>query len=109
MTRVVSLYFPTWPTDRLRRAMGQSPPSAETPVVMFGRQGNRRLVLAADAAGCGRGARLGLAFTTGGLACAGVGGCSADGELACAPVAKSIQPKQTDRVRMRKMIMRGAG
>ncbi|RWB24572.1 MAG: DNA polymerase Y family protein [Mesorhizobium sp.] len=60
MTRVVSLYFPTWPTDRLRRAMGASAPSAETPIVMLGRQGNRRLVLAADAAARAAGMRIGM-------------------------------------------------
>ncbi|HTN62178.1 MAG TPA: DUF6504 family protein [Devosia sp.] len=60
MPRVVSLYFPIWPTDRLRRAMGPTAPSAETPVVMLGRQGNRRLVLAADAAARAVGLRIGM-------------------------------------------------
>ncbi|RWK43788.1 DNA polymerase Y family protein [Mesorhizobium sp.] len=60
MTRVVSLYFPAWPTDRLRRAMGKSAPSVETPIVMLGRQGNRRLVLAADAAARAAGMRVGM-------------------------------------------------
>lgn len=60
MTRVVSLYFPTWPTDRLRRAMGQSAPSVETPVIMLGRQGNRRLVLATDAGARAAGLRVGM-------------------------------------------------
>ena len=60
MTRVVSLYFPAWPTDRLRRAMGESAPSAETPIVMLGQQGNRRLVLAADAAAHAAGLRVGM-------------------------------------------------
>lgn len=60
MPRVVSLFFPAWPTDRLRRAMGQSAPSAETPIVMLDRQGIRRLVLAADAAARAAGLRVGM-------------------------------------------------
>ncbi|MBZ9982447.1 MULTISPECIES: DNA polymerase Y family protein [unclassified Mesorhizobium] len=60
MPRVVSLFFPAWPTDRLRRAMGQSAPSAESPIVMLGRQGNRRLVLAVDAAARAAGLRVGI-------------------------------------------------
>lgn len=60
MPRVISLFFPAWPTDRLRRALGQSAPSAETPIVMLGRQGNRRLVLAADAAARAAGLRVGM-------------------------------------------------
>lgn len=39
--------------------MGTSAPSAETPIVMLGRQGNRRLVLAADAAARAAGLRVG--------------------------------------------------
>ena len=50
MRRVVSLYLPTWPTDRLRRRLGKDAPPAEVPVVMIGRSGRKRLVLAADAA-----------------------------------------------------------
>jgi protein ImuB len=40
--------------------MGQSAPSAETPIVMLGRQGNRRLVLAADAAARAADLRIGM-------------------------------------------------
>ncbi len=40
--------------------MGHSAPSAETPVVMLGRQGSRRLVLAADAAARAAGLRVGM-------------------------------------------------
>jgi protein ImuB len=50
MRRVVSLYLPTWPTDRLRRRLGKDAPSADIPVVMVGASGRRRVVLAADAA-----------------------------------------------------------
>ena len=50
MRRVVSLYLPTWPTDRLRRRLGKGAPPADVPVVMIGRSGRKRMVLAADAA-----------------------------------------------------------
>jgi len=50
MRRVVSLYLPTWPTDRLRRRLGKDAPPADVPVVMIGRSGRKRMVLAADAA-----------------------------------------------------------
>lgn len=60
MPRVVSLYLPTWPTDRLRRKLGASAPSADTPLVLFGRQGRRREVLALDAAARNAGLRIGM-------------------------------------------------
>ncbi|RUV54403.1 DNA polymerase Y family protein, partial [Mesorhizobium sp. M5C.F.Ca.IN.020.14.1.1] len=50
MTRVVSLFLPTWSTDRLRRKAGDAAPPAEAPLVLIGRDGSRRVVLAADAA-----------------------------------------------------------
>ena len=50
MRRVVSLYLPTWPTDRLRRRLGIDAPPVETPVVMVGSSSRKRVVLAADAA-----------------------------------------------------------
>ncbi|HVY33890.1 MAG TPA: DNA polymerase Y family protein [Caulobacteraceae bacterium] len=48
MRRVVSLYLPTWPTDRWRRRLGKDAPPAEAPVVLIGRSGSKRLVLAAN-------------------------------------------------------------
>jgi protein ImuB len=48
MRRVVSLYLPTWPTDRYRRRLGKDAPPAEVPVVLIGRAGSKRLVLAAN-------------------------------------------------------------
>jgi protein ImuB len=42
MTRVVSVFLPTWPTDRLRRKAGGAAPSAETPLVLIGPKGKRR-------------------------------------------------------------------
>ncbi len=53
MRRVVSLFLPTWPTDRLRR---RSALPAETPVVTRAHDGRRLVVAAADAAAL----RLGL-------------------------------------------------
>ncbi|MEO9190152.1 MAG: DNA polymerase Y family protein, partial [Acetobacteraceae bacterium] len=47
MRRVVSLFLPTWPTDRLRR---RSALPAETPVVTRAHDGRRLVVAAADAA-----------------------------------------------------------
>ena len=48
MPRVISVYLPLWPIDRLRRsALEGAPTSAEMPLVLAGRDGNRRLVTAA--------------------------------------------------------------
>lgn len=63
MTRVVSLFLPTWSTDRVRRASGDAAPPAETPLVLIGRDRNRRVVLAADAAAQAAGLRMGMAVT----------------------------------------------
>ncbi|WEX12390.1 DUF6504 family protein [Chelativorans sp. AA-79] len=60
MTRVVSLFLPTWPTDRLRRKLGASAPPADVPIVMFGRHGRRREVLALDEAARQAGLRIGM-------------------------------------------------
>ena len=59
MQRVVSLYLPTWSTDRYRRLSGQNAPPVEKPLVMIGRQGSRRLVLALDKAAKAAGIRRG--------------------------------------------------
>lgn len=61
MRRVVSLYLPTWPTDRWRRRLGDSAPPAETPVALIGRSGSKRLVLAANDAAKGLGIYPGAA------------------------------------------------
>ena len=50
MTRVISLFLPTLSTDRVRRKAGDAAPPAETPLILVGRDGRRRVVLAADAA-----------------------------------------------------------
>jgi protein ImuB len=63
MRRVVSLYLPNWPTDRLRRTAGGAASPAEAPLVMIGRDGNRRVVTAADAAARAAGLRPGIPAT----------------------------------------------
>jgi protein ImuB len=71
--RIVSLYLPTWATDRFRRGQsglgkpGQAlhdaslPP--ETPLVLIGRQGNKRIVMAADHAARQAGLHVGMPAT----------------------------------------------
>ncbi|MBX9828683.1 MAG: DNA polymerase Y family protein [Xanthobacteraceae bacterium] len=61
MTRVVSLFLPAWPTDRVRRMLGDAAPPPETPLVLVGREGRRREILAADAAAQRAGLRIGMA------------------------------------------------
>lgn len=60
MKRVVSVFLPTWPTDRLRRRLGGDAPPVETPLVLIGRRGAARLVAAADAAAQAAGLRAGM-------------------------------------------------
>ena len=60
MPRVVSLFLPMWPTDRFRRKSGDAAPPPETPLVLVGRDGRRRVVLAADAAAHAAGLRIGM-------------------------------------------------
>ena len=59
MRRVISLFLPTWPTDRFRRRSG-GPPRDE-PLVTAATTGARRLVAAADGAAQAEGLRPGLA------------------------------------------------
>jgi protein ImuB len=60
MKRVVSLYLPSWSTDRLRRMTGAAAPRADAPLVVVGRDGSRRIVTAADAAAAALGVRVGM-------------------------------------------------
>ena len=60
MTRVVSLFLPSWPTDWLRRRAGDAAPPVEAPLVLVGREGSRRVVRAADAAARTAGLRIGV-------------------------------------------------
>lgn len=60
MTRVVSVFLPTWSTDRFRRrSQGASLPP-EQPLVLVGSDGRRRVVLAADHAAQRVGVRVGM-------------------------------------------------
>jgi protein ImuB len=63
MRRVVSLFLPTWSTDRVRRTLGSAVPPADAPLVLVGREGRRRVVLAADAAAQRAGLRVGMPAT----------------------------------------------
>jgi protein ImuB len=74
MNRVVSLYLPTWPTDRLRRASvtlpegsglsisdGCGATASERPLILIGRDGRRRAVAASDARARSLGIQNGMA------------------------------------------------
>jgi protein ImuB len=50
MTRVISVFLPTLSMDRVRRKTGDAAPPPEAPLILVGRDGRRRVVLAADAA-----------------------------------------------------------
>jgi protein ImuB len=63
MSRVVSLYLPTWPTDRLRRKMGAAAPDPAASLVLVGQAGRQREVVAANAAAIKAGLRVGMPAT----------------------------------------------
>src|SRR5260370_25558741 len=63
MPRVISVFLPTLSTDRVRRKAGAIAPPAETPLILVGRDGRRRVVLAADAAAQAAGLRVGMPAT----------------------------------------------
>lgn len=63
MPRVVSLFLPTWSTDRVRRTLGSGAPLPDAPLVLVGREGRRRVVLAADAAARRAGLCVGMPAT----------------------------------------------
>ncbi|MDQ1902839.1 DNA polymerase Y family protein [Paracoccus sp. WLY502] len=56
MARVISVYLPLWPIDRLKRQAPDAAPSPKAPLVLAGRVGNRRLVTTA----CARAQDLGI-------------------------------------------------
>ncbi|MCB8878585.1 hypothetical protein ASILVAE211_25675, partial [Acidisoma silvae] len=56
-----SVSLPTFSTDRVRRQAGDAAPPAETPLILVGRDGRRRVVLAADLAAQRAGSRIGMA------------------------------------------------
>jgi protein ImuB len=59
MRRVISVWLPHWPTDRLRRSPGAPPP--ERPLVTAAQDGNRRVIMAVDPAAASLGLRPGQA------------------------------------------------
>ncbi|WP_262028305.1 Y-family DNA polymerase [Microvirga sp. Mcv34] len=59
MRRVVSLYLPTWPTDRIRRRFGAPP--CDKPLVTVNTAGSRRIVASACLAAQGLGLIAGMA------------------------------------------------
>ena len=63
MPRVVSVFLPTWSTDRMRRKLADAAPPPEAPLILVGREGRRRVVLAADAAAHRAGLRVGMPAT----------------------------------------------
>src|SRR5258708_85541 len=70
MRRVVSLYLPTWPIDRLRRRLGVAAPSPEIPLVLVGRENRKRVVTAANAAALALRLHPGMAATQARALCA---------------------------------------
>lgn len=64
MQRVVSLFLPTWSTDRLRWKAGNAAPPRETPLALVGHNGRRRVVLAANIAAQAAGLHVGMAAAT---------------------------------------------
>ena len=65
MRRVVSVWLPHWPTDRLRRSRPSTPldqPGPDQPVVTARHDGRRRVAAAADLAAQALGLRIGMAL-----------------------------------------------
>ena len=60
MARVLSLFLPYWPTDRLRREAGVTGPSADAALILKGSDGRRRIVSAADDLALKIGVRIGM-------------------------------------------------
>jgi protein ImuB len=60
MPRVISVFLPTSSTDRVKRKGDDTAPPPETPLILVGRDGRRRVVLAADAAAHDAGLRIGM-------------------------------------------------
>ena len=63
MRRVVSIYLPSWPTDRLTKKLGSNAPQADAPLILAGRDGNRRIVTAANRVALTAGLRTGMPVT----------------------------------------------
>jgi protein ImuB len=63
MPRVVSLFLPGWPIDRLRRALGAAAPPPDRRLVLVGREGSRRIVTAVSKVAEQAGLRVGMPLT----------------------------------------------
>lgn len=59
--RVISVFLPRWPTDRLARSQGKSAPPPDVPIVMVGRIGRRRAIAHMNLAAAKTGLRVGQA------------------------------------------------
>ena len=62
MRRVISLYLPHWPSDRMRRASKDAPPR-DKPLVTAMMQGQRRVIASVDQAAAQLGLSRGMAVT----------------------------------------------
>src|SRR5258707_285368 len=60
MRRVVSVWLPTWPTDRLRRTLNRVDPPADRPTATAIHDGRRRIVAAVDMAARAEGLAPGM-------------------------------------------------
>ncbi|WLR95193.1 DUF6504 family protein [Shinella zoogloeoides] len=63
MPRVVSLFLPGWPIDRLRRSLGASAPPPDRRLVLVGKEGSRRIVTAVSRPAEQAGLRVGMPLT----------------------------------------------
>lgn len=87
MRRVISLWLPTFPTDRLRRCSAGSPP-ADTPFVVSAHDGHRRVLAAVDAAARALGLRPGLKLAQAQARIPGLAVAEADLEADAAMLAR---------------------
>ncbi|WP_134681422.1 Y-family DNA polymerase [Paracoccus ravus] len=63
MTRVISVFLPMWPVDRLQRQAGDCAPSVDAPLILAGRDGRRRVVIAAGPTAHALGLRAGMSIS----------------------------------------------
>ncbi|ACS42628.1 DUF6504 family protein [Methylorubrum extorquens] len=87
MRRVVSLYLPSWPTDRLRRS-GSSTAPPDEPLATVAQDGARRLLAGVDAAARRLGLRPGMSAAHAGALVPGLHLVPADPEADAAALAR---------------------
>jgi protein ImuB len=63
MSRVISIYLPSWPTDRLSKKLGGDTPHTDAPLILAARIGNQRIVTAANRIALTAGLRVGMPMT----------------------------------------------